>query len=829
MAGDLPTALPDPYIFGGGGTLDYFAAGNSGQWLLVMPGEGAPMKAQLQDSRQFKVDQYQLLLRFTGGQLEAGQPVKVSLMIDWTGDQQLAALRQFKEEKAMSRYPVVTSEGPLTLTGVNINTFTCKQYEKLELTCELGGTWDNPFDPEQVRLDARVKCPDGRELLVPGFFYQPYERALENGTQVLTKAGEAKWMVRFAPQQEGEYEISLEAVNQGQTMATEPLIVPVKGAAGPGFIYKSKRNPYYFEYETGEPYFAIGENVCWPQSGGTYDFDNWLPPLAENGGNYLRLWASGFSQFALEHNEPGRPDCGLGRYDQVRAWNTDYVLELCERLSIMAMYCIDSFNFLRKSPPYPAWNLNPYATEFGGMIDEPEQFFTNPDARKLYKQRLRYIVARWGYSPNIFSWEFWNEVDIIEKYLSADSVAWHDEMAKYLRSIDPWGHLITTSFAGTGGDDAVNALDTIEYTMAHNYNSPDMAAMISGWSRKYLSQFEKPFYFGEFGTDVDGQKEHLDKEGVYLHNGLWAGLACGNAGTAMTWWWDSYVHPKNMYPLFKPVAEFVKGLPLLDKEWRDLVFDTPVFIKAPEHPAPKRLLLNPQGVSWEPAPFNQPQTFDLGKEGKLTRPELLPRVLHGVRNHPNLHNPVTFEVDYTYPGTFAILVGGVSGYGGAGLEISLDGQLVLQKDFPQLSPDDHATITKYDGEYSIEVPAGKHSIKVENTGEDWFYTDFAFNEGFAQYSPNLRVLGRQAEDWAFGWVQNSGHTWQQVATYGDPPVVEPARFLLRGLEEGEYLIAFFDTYTGKPLSDQPAEVANGVLAIELPAIAKDLAFTARKR
>ena len=34
-------------------------------------------------------------------------------------------------------------------------------------------------------------------------------------------------------------------------------------------------------------------------------------------------------------------------------------------------------------------------------INTPLEFFSNLDTKKYYKQRLRYILARWGYSTNI--------------------------------------------------------------------------------------------------------------------------------------------------------------------------------------------------------------------------------------------------------------------------------------------------------------------------------------------------------------------------------------------------------------------------------------------
>ena len=85
-------------------------------------------------------------------------------------------------------------------------------------------------------------------------------------------------------------------------------------------------------------------------------------------------------------------------------------------------------------------------------------------------------MARWSYSPAILSWEFWNEVNIIEKYISEDSVPWHREMARYLRELDPYDHLITTSWAGTEGDPDVDALPEMDYIQSHQYGARDAAA-----------------------------------------------------------------------------------------------------------------------------------------------------------------------------------------------------------------------------------------------------------------------------------------------------------------------------------------------------------------
>lgn len=48
------------------------------------------------------------------------------------------------------------------------------------------------------------------------------------------------------------------------------------------------------------------------------------------------------------------------------------------------------------------------------------------------------------------------------------------EMSMYFRGIDVNGHLITTSFSHSEGDDNVHKLPDIDFTMTHNYGSTDI-------------------------------------------------------------------------------------------------------------------------------------------------------------------------------------------------------------------------------------------------------------------------------------------------------------------------------------------------------------------
>src|SRR6266542_1944558 len=77
-------------------------------------------------------------------------------------------------------------------------------------------------------------------------------------------------------------------------------------------------------------------------------------------------------------------------------------------------------------------------------------------------------------------------------------------------------------------------------------------------------RFARPHLFGEFGPPLMRgfmDLRTLDPEGVHLRHAIWATTLCGGSGTALTWWWDSYVHPNNLYQLFTPLVTFCEGVP----------------------------------------------------------------------------------------------------------------------------------------------------------------------------------------------------------------------------------------------------------------------------
>ncbi|MDH7568465.1 MAG: DUF5060 domain-containing protein [Armatimonadota bacterium] len=724
-----------------------------------------------------------------------------------------------------------SANGVLAIRGVTADRREVPCFEKMELRVDLSATYRNPFDPEEIDLSAEFTAPSGKKVTVPGFLYQPFQRRLDGRNERLEAAGAPEWRIRFSPTETGEYRYVVIARDRSGTVRSQPATFRALAGTRPGFVRVSKDDPYYFAFDNGSPYFPLGANVCWPGSRGTYDYDDWFPSYGAAGCNYARLWIGPFDAFTLERRAiPGREDTGLGRMDQTGAWRLDYVLGLAERHGLYLMLCIESFNALRIRPQHNFWQQYPYNAANGGMLEKPEEFFTHEEARRCFRNRLRYLVARWGYSPHVLSWEFWNEVDIIERYVSGDVARWHQEMSRYLRNIDPWKHLQTTSYAGTAGDPAVDGLPEMDYVQGHRYGARDIAAEFAGWSRRKREAYRKPYYMGEFGLDAGGAGGDRDPDGLSLHNGLWATITNGDAGGAMLWWWDSYIHPRDLYYHLAAVANFVRGVDWPREGFRPARDAAVTFAVRPAQPDRRDLLLSGTATSWSPSPANQPNTFVVPRSGKVEGLERLSGVQHGVRNHPTLHNPATFQVDYGAPGRFVVAVRGVSGHGGAALKIVLDGKTVLEQDFPD--PDgtqNTETITRFNGPYAVEVPAGRHTIVVENTGADWFYVDYLLPAYVESWEPRLRAFALAGKQLVLAWVQHADHTWSRRADGVKAEPVPGTHLRVPGVQPGRYQVEIWDTYQGRVVQTQQVAAAGGELVVPLPAVATDVAVKARRQ
>ena len=397
-----------------------------------------------------------------------------------------------------------------------------KQYDAIFFEVALAGEWENPYLQEEAALDMVLTAPSGKELVLPCFY----------------KSGECSasvWEARFTPQEKGKYTYFFRYSEDGKVASeTEPATFRSRRSKGKGFLHV--RDNWTLVYDNGKPFRGVGINLCWEsrteddskffsdlhEQHDRFNFDAMLPDFAKNGGNFTRMWIcdwnfpidrqSGFNNHRYTETEEYMNESACARLD--------HVLNLCEDLDIKIMLCMGQ------------GNVKPY-----------REFFNCDCAKTRYRNYLRYIVARWGYSPAVGMWEFFNEIDNVQHNDPAgvipaeEIVAWHDQMSTYMASIDPFQHIRTTSISHRDLE-GLNDLADLDINQKHIYNATHVVPeTIDAYSAKH----NKPYIVGEVGYEWDWSKNFDDfADGMIMdfRRAFWYGLFSQTSVTPMTWWWE---------------------------------------------------------------------------------------------------------------------------------------------------------------------------------------------------------------------------------------------------------------------------------------------------
>ena len=493
----------------------------------------------------------------THAQVTAAIPFSISYEATTAEQQQAEARRKGQDSLDGLK---LSDDRPLALRGVALSAKSVARFSTLDLQADLAASYDNPFDPEQIAVDAEVIAPDGKTIMVPGFYDVPMRLETSRGREHLLPAGTPGFRVRITPTLMGTHRVVLKVTDRSGTARSAPQEFTAMESPSPGFVRVSRQSPRYFAHDDGRSFFAIGENVCWSGNRTPLaDYSAWFKGLGAAGGNWARLWLAynekGLEWMPAPTPKPGTGDyLGLGRYSPGNSWRLDEVLRLARENGVYLMFCLGTYGEFTEGGYFNegCWVSNPYNAKNGGPCARPADFWTNPQAKKIYQKRLRYLIARWGYSPNVFAWEFWNEVPE-----TPATVAWVAEMAAYLKQHDPNRHLVSTTY----GKAATWKCTDIDFTMTHMYgqagNTANFTRQIQHDARAAWP-FDKPYLLAEFGIDWQTGDERWDRprSGLNMQNGAWAAMMSGAAGTAMLWYWDSYVHPSRLYHILTPVRKF---------------------------------------------------------------------------------------------------------------------------------------------------------------------------------------------------------------------------------------------------------------------------------
>jgi len=409
----------------------------------------------------------------------------------------------------------------------------------------------NNFDPNNANLNAEITFSSGKTISVPLFWYQEYQNFQNFNTYNSRKVGDPEWRLRFRALEAGQTKVKISGKIAND--AIEPLYQNLDLNYG---VKEPIRTEGFGFYEGAHPFIPIAYNMAWADRYQELNrYEKWFKSASASGVNVARVWMAAWS-LGIEWI-----NTGLGDYTErmQNAWTLDQVFKLGAKYGINIQLVLLNHGAFSESTN-PEWFGNPYNKLNGGPLDSPSEFATNPIAIKYWQQRLRYIAARYAAYPNLFAWEWWNEVNFTP--ISQDDLSkWMITSRAYLEKFDPYKNLITTSWSTAGN---VRDWSSVDFASVHVYDANDpikVLANVAESMHTYLPN--KPTVLGEMGSGTLREDPFDDPFGLHLHNAQWAATFRGFNSPASYWWWDTYIEPLNLWGHTKGLSKLIAGLDLV--------------------------------------------------------------------------------------------------------------------------------------------------------------------------------------------------------------------------------------------------------------------------
>lgn len=283
------------------------------------------------------------------------------------------------------------------------------------------------------------------------------------------------------------------------------------------------------------------------------------------------------------------------------AWEFDRFLDKAADLDVYVQWNLQmqyafqyspfGYNNWDWEPDFPKGKINPgycYRTDLG--LEHPIDFFTSTEAKHEFKKKLRYYIARWGYSQNISLIELLSESNqcLRKLVIGTDTTdldlyrhnldgargtleSWNLEMASYIKEdLNHEFHLLGTSFV-TGGalpGDNTYSLPEIDVLCESRYTGYDDVFWKKTPNRVNEIQCSpstsaKPVLWSEFGS---GFKQMECSRPIQSLKNILLTPFGGTAGICFDW--DAYENPEtDFWEPYAHVSSFFSGLDLHQTKW----------------------------------------------------------------------------------------------------------------------------------------------------------------------------------------------------------------------------------------------------------------------
>jgi len=662
----------------------------------------------------------------------------------------------------------------------------------------------NPYDYSQVRVYAMFTRPGRKNLpIIADGFYK----------------GNDEYEIRFTPRNYGFYDYAVGIEIKGKKKyESKSFRIKVTDAPSRGFHRISTKSPFYFVNEDGRVFYALGMNMAWSTGDVLSDYTKWITRFSENGGNLIRIWTAPWSF------EPERAKVLDYSDNQERLANLDAIFEMAGEKNVFIQLClVPHGEFSEKVNP--EWHINPYNKKNNGMLETPSAFFVSKEAKAAFKNKLRYIMARYGASPSLFSYELFNEVDLTDDFNEKNITAWHKEMTSFIKDRDNYKRMVTTSFSNPQNLKKVWQLDTIDYTQTHIYGLTEPASELYNVSINRPFAYNKPHIVGEYGIQSGDNFDvkNTDKEGISIHTGVWGSAFSMSFGSAFPWNWDLSIDPNGLYRVWAPLSKFVSQI-----EWTEWYL-SPINEKKVKYdegviPSPNNAEIRPVDA-WGRAPENE---FAVKADGSMVNAQSLHAFLFGT-GKPDMKNDPVFITDCARGITVTVTTGKVShdnmlcAYVDGVMAASIT---INAKDMPGAKYYENWKIHQSDTpkSFGFYVPAGEHRVKLANEGLDWVKVQKIVLEGYVSAdSVPVFVAGVKNERRAYMYVKNSAFSWQNPAP---KPLDGPFTVELYSMKPGSYYVDYMNTTTGAYYGAITVTVKGSTLKVPVQAISTDCAIRA---
>jgi len=331
------------------------------------------------------------------------------------------------------------------------------------------------------------------------------------------------------------------------------------------FVRVSPRDCRYFELDNGKPYIPIGMNLIAPPKGDMAVMDAWFGKLQAQGCNYVRVWL-GNAYFDVEHAQSGV-------YDEEKARHIDDMLASARRHGIRVKLCIDFFRHLGEGSQ--TWAAKPlHLVKNGGLATNMVEWVNSAACRQRYKGKYDFYAKRYGSDPIIFGWELWNEMNAV---VGGDVRGWTAEMLPELHKRFP-KNLCVQSLGSFDSDRArpiytdICRLADNDIVQIHRYldlgaklevcHAPVDVFAADAVRELQDMNLKKPILLAESGAVEPSHSGPFklyakDRDGLILHDVLFAPFFAGAAGPGHIWHWDVYVATNELWPHFGRFAQAV--------------------------------------------------------------------------------------------------------------------------------------------------------------------------------------------------------------------------------------------------------------------------------